>query len=86
MDIDRDILSSYQVNEFPIRAEISMKDGALFMEIPKTGLEAYLLPLEGNRYESLDGAATLEVTVEDGKYTGMQMGMMGQTITSSKQD
>jgi hypothetical protein len=85
MDIDEKIVGTYQVNEFPVTAEISMKDGALFMEIRRAGLEAYLLPMKDNVYESLDGAAQIEFTVEDGEYTGMQMGIMGQTITAIKQ-
>ena len=85
MDVDEDITGSYQLNEYPITAEISMKNGALYMNIPDAGLEAYLLPLEGNRYESLDGAAVLEFQQEDGKYTNMSMGIMGQTLTGSKQ-
>jgi hypothetical protein len=85
MNVDEDITGIYQVNEYPVTAEISMKNGALYMNIPDAGLEAYLLPLEENRYESLDGAAVLEFQQEDGKYTGMSMGIMGQTLTGSKQ-
>lgn len=85
LDIDQDIVGTYQVNEFPVMAEITMKDGALFMEISRAGLEAYLLPVGDNVYESLDGAAQVEFTMEDGEYTGMQMGIMGQTITAIKQ-
>ena len=85
LEVDEAITGTYQVNEFPINAEVSMKNGALYMEIPRAGLEAFLLPLEDNQYETLDGAAQLEFTQSDGAYTGMKMSIMGQTITAVKQ-
>lgn len=85
MEIDEDILGQYQVQEFPVITEISMKDGALYMNIRRAGLEAYLLPLGDNRYESLDGAAQLEFDVQDGDYSGLSLNVMGQTITAVKQ-
>ncbi|MFP4091699.1 MAG: M1 family metallopeptidase [Cyclobacteriaceae bacterium] len=85
MDIDQEIVGSYQVNEFPLTAEISMKDGALYMNIPRAGLEAYLLPLGDERYESLDSGVQLQFDKEDGKYSGLSMSVMGQTITAQKQ-
>lgn len=53
LELDEAITSTYQVNEFPISAEISMKNGALYMEIRRAGLEAFLLPLENNQYETV---------------------------------
>ena len=53
LELDEAITVTYQVNEFLISAEISMKNGALCMEIRRAGLEAFLLPLENNQYETV---------------------------------
>lgn len=66
------LFGTYQFNEFPATATIAMEDGIPKMKVPVAGIEFYLVPVEGNTYESLDGSMKVEFEVEDGQAKGFK--------------
>ena len=79
------LTGSYLFNEFPVTAEVSPKDGLLFMEVPAAGYQFYLVPKSDTEFTSLDGAIKLQFQTEDGKVTGMNAETPDMKLTANKQ-
>ena len=84
MDISSDIPGEYQINEFPVTALISEKEGAFYLVLQGTGLESYLYPETTLKFESLDGAIKIEFVMEGEHCSGMNIAAFGYNLTANK--
>ncbi|PTB93726.1 hypothetical protein C9994_12775, partial [Marivirga lumbricoides] len=86
MGITDQIAGSYQFKEYPITGHLTKKENVFFLNLDQTGISFYLLPLGDNKFESLDGAASLEFTKEGDKYTGLNLSILNYFLTAEKID
>ncbi|MCB0548356.1 MAG: M1 family metallopeptidase [Phaeodactylibacter sp.] len=83
--VTEDVMGSYQFNEFPVTAEVSRKDGLLFMEVPAAGFQFYLVPNSKTEFTSLDGTINVQFREEDGKVSGLNVKTPDMQLTANKQ-
>ena len=81
--IPEDLLGTYQINEFPTTAVVSIKDGILHFSIGGGSFASYLLPQEDG-YKTLDGVMEVSFEEEEGKYTGIAINFGSQSATGKK--
>ncbi len=86
LDLNKDVLGVYKVNEFPVEAVITEKEGIFFMEITRSGLSGYLLPIDKNNFTTTDGTMELNFKEEAGKVVGIEIKMetYGIKVTGQK--
>ncbi|MCO6476428.1 MAG: M1 family metallopeptidase [Phaeodactylibacter sp.] len=83
--VPEDVTGSYQFNEFPVTAEVSRKDGLLFMEVPAAGFQFYLVPESQTEFVSLDGTINIQFQAEEGKTSGLSVKTPDMQLTANKQ-
>lgn len=84
MGVSDKITGSYQFKEYPITGQLTKKDDGFFLNLAQTNISFYLLPLGNNKFESLDGAATVELKKEGDKYTGLSLSILNYFLTAEK--
>lgn len=83
--VPEDVMGSYLFNEFPVTAEVSRKDGLLFMEVAAAGFQFYLIPKSKTEFASLDGTINIEFQMEKDKATGLRVQTPDMQLTANKQ-
>ena len=78
-----DVEGTYQLNEFPVTANVTMKEHGLEFSIPGS-YTTFLIPVSATEFESLDGQAKFSFQKEEGKCVGMNFQGFGMKLTSSK--
>lgn len=78
------ILGSYQFKEYPITGQLTKKEGGYYLNLQQTGIAFYMLPIGNNKFESLDGAATVELKKDGDKYTGLTLSILNYFLTAEK--
>ena len=86
LDLNREVLGVYKINEFPVDAIISEKNGIFYLEITRAALEGYLLPADANNFVTLDDSIQLNFKEEAGKVVGIEIKIdaFGVTATGDK--
>lgn len=86
LDLNRGVLGVYKLNEFPVDAIITEKEGVYFLEITRTSLSGYLLPVDKNNFTTTDGMTKLSFKEEAGKIVGIvvKIEIYGVTATGQK--
>ncbi|MCB9291205.1 MAG: M1 family metallopeptidase [Lewinellaceae bacterium] len=85
LSIPDGITGSYLFNEFPVTAEVSQKDGLLFMEVAAAGYQFYLVPKSETEFVSLDGEINIQFQMEEGKVSGLNAKTPDMQLTARKQ-
>ena len=86
LDLNKGVLGVYKVNEFPVEAVITEKEGIFFFKITRSGFSGYLLPIDKNKFTTTDGAMELNFKEEAGKVVGIEIKIeaFGITVTGQK--
>jgi len=86
LDLNKGVLGVYKVNEFPVEAIITEKEGIFFIKITRSGFSGYLLPIDKNNFTTTDGAMKLNFKEEAGKVVGIEIKIeaFGITVTGQK--
>ena len=85
-DINKDILGVYTVNEFPIEAVITEKEGVFFIEFIRSPFSGYLLPIDKNNFMTIGDTMDLSFKEEEGRIVGLvvKLKVFGITVTGQK--
>ncbi len=84
MAITDEITGSYQFNEYPVKGILTKKDDGYFLKLTQSSIAFYLIPLGNNKFESLDGEASLELKKEGERYTGLSLSILNYFLTAEK--
>ncbi|WP_297704248.1 M1 family metallopeptidase [uncultured Eudoraea sp.] len=86
LDLNKGVLGVYKVNEFPVEAIITEKEGIFFFKITRSGFSGYLLPIDKNNFTTTDGAMEINFKEEAGKVVGIEIKIeaFGITVTGQK--
>ena len=82
--VPQDMVGTYMFNEFPVTAEVSKKDGLLFMEVSAAGFQFYLVPEGDGKFTSLDGQIKLQFDSKENKISGMQVETPDMKLSANK--
>ena len=84
LSVAEGVLGVYQMNEFPVSLEISMKEGMLHMALQGgPGFTSYLLP-SSQGYETMDSGMKITFQEENGEYTGINLEVKGYGQATGK--
>lgn len=86
LDLNKGVLGVYKVNEFPVEAIITEKEGIFFFKITRSGFSGYLLPIDKNNFTTTDGAMEINFKEEAGKVVGIEIKIeaFGIIVTGQK--
>ncbi len=84
MAITEEITGSYQFKEYPVKGVLTKKDDGYFLKLTQSTIAFYLIPLGNNKFESLDGEASVELKKEGEKYTGLSLSILNYFLTAEK--
>ncbi|MGM0933126.1 MAG: M1 family metallopeptidase [Bacteroidota bacterium] len=82
--VDEGIIGKYKFKELPLTGYVTKQEGKFHLEIPGGNISFYLLPIEKNTFESLDGAAKVIFPEEKNSSAGLRISLFGYHLTSER--
>lgn len=83
--INKEFPGVYKVNEYPVEAIITEKEGVFLIEITHTEVFGYLMPTDKNNFITTDGMVKLNFKEEAGKVAGIKIEAFGFSLTGQKE-
>ena len=81
----KNIVGSYQTEQFPEPVSVLNKDGLFYYSIPIYGIKRLIYPIDKNHFISIDGSMKLEfLSDENGQCTGYNFERNGFKMTAKK--
>lgn len=85
LDLNKGVLGVYKLNEYPVDAIITEKEGVFFYEVTNTSSSGYLLPVDKNNFITTDGTVELSFKAEAGKVVGIVIKIEAYGISATGQ-
>lgn len=88
LEINREVLGVYKINEFNYNAIITEKEGLFFFEAWHSSWSGYLLPVDKYNFITIDGRTKISFKEEEGKIIGIVINpeILGFIDTGQKQE
>ncbi len=85
LDLNREVLGLYTINEFPFEILITEKEGVFFFEATGGYWSEYLVPVDEINYSTIDGTVGISFKEEEGKIVGIVVNIKAYELTLTGQ-
>ena len=85
LDLNREVLGLYKINEFPFEILITEKEGVFFFEATGGYWSEYLEPVDEINYSTIDGTVGISFKEEAGKIVGIVVNIKAYELTLTGQ-